>query len=138
MCSICCVNNNSCDYKTQRILAAQRILAFDKILLETATTQTGEDLFGQKSSNDKKLLKDKAEAFDTTVAQGLFLTKRGRPDINTGIAFLCTQVQQPDDENWEELIQFMKYLSSTKRFVLTLGADLLNILIAVFAAHPDF
>ena len=123
MCSIFCVNNNSCDYKTQRILTAQRILAFDKILLETATTQAGEDLFGQKSSNDKKLLKDKAEAFDTTVAQGLFLTKRGRPDINTGLAFLCTQVQQPDDEKWERLIQFMKYLSGTKRFVLTLGAD---------------
>ena len=47
---------------------------------ETATTPAGEDLFGQKPSNDKKLQQDKAEAFHTTVAQGLFLTKRGRPD----------------------------------------------------------
>ena len=45
---------------------------------ETATTPAGEDLLGQKSSNDKKLQQDKAEAFHTTVAQGLFLTKRGR------------------------------------------------------------
>ena len=44
---------------------------------ETATTPANEDLFGQKSSNDKKLQQDKAEAFHTTVAQGLFLTKRG-------------------------------------------------------------
>ena len=42
---------------------------------ETATTPTGEDLFGQKSRNDKKLQEDKAEAFHTTAAQGLFLTK---------------------------------------------------------------
>ena len=33
---------------------------------ETAATPAGEDLFGQKSSNDKKLEKDKAEAFHTT------------------------------------------------------------------------
>ena len=72
---------------------------------ETAATPAGEDLFGQKSSNDKKLQQDKAEAFHTTVAQGLFLTKRGRPDIHTGIAFLCTRVQQPNEEDWEKLVQ---------------------------------
>ena len=55
---------------------------------ETATTPAGEDLFGQKSSHDKKLHQDKAEAFRTTVPQGLFLMKRGRPEIDTGIAFL--------------------------------------------------
>ena len=55
---------------------------------ETAATPAGEDLFGQKSINDKKLEKDKAEAFHTTTAQGLFLTKRARPDIHIGIAFL--------------------------------------------------
>ena len=36
---------------------------------ETATTPVGEDLFVQKSSNDKMLQKDKAEPFHTTVAQ---------------------------------------------------------------------
>ena len=57
-----------------------------------AATPVHEDLFGQKSSNDKKLEKDKAEAFHTMTAQGLFLTKRARPDIHTGIEFLCTWV----------------------------------------------
>ena len=59
---------------------------------ETVATPAGEDLFGQKSSNDKKLKKDKTEAFHTTTAQVLFLTKRARPDIHTGIAFLHTRV----------------------------------------------
>ena len=78
---------------------------------ETAATPAGEDLFGQKSSIDKKLPQDKAEAFHTTVAQGLFLTKRGRPDIHTGITFLCTRVQQPNEEDWEKLMRLMKYMN---------------------------
>ena len=95
---------------------------------ETAATPAGEDLFGQKSSNDKKLKKDKAEAFQTTTAQGLFLTKRARPDIHTGTAFLCIWVQDPNEEDWEKTIQLMKYLNGKKDFVLTLSADQLNIL----------
>ena len=57
---------------------------------EMAVTPAGGDLFGHKSSNDKKLKKDKTEAFHITTAQGLFLTKRARPDIHTGTVFLCT------------------------------------------------
>ena len=48
------------------------------------------------------------------MAQGLFLTKRGRPDIQTGIAFLCTRVQQPNEEDWEKLMRLMKYMNGTK------------------------
>ena len=109
---------------------------------ETATTPAGEDLFGQKSSNDKKLQQDKAEEFHTTQAQGLFLTKRGRPDIHTGIAFLCTRVQQPNEEDWEKLIRLMKYLNGTKELVLTVSAEQLNIMKwivdAAYAIHADF
>ena len=109
---------------------------------ETAIPPAGEDLFGQKSSNDKKLQQDKAEVFHTTVAQGLFLTRRGRPDIHTGIAFLCTRVQQPNEGDWENLMRLMKYMNGTKELVLTLSAEQLNILKwfvdAAFAVHADF
>ena len=60
--------------------------------------------------------------------QGLFLTNRGRPDIHTEIAFLHTQVQECNEEEWEKIIQLMKYLNGTKDLVLTLSADQLNIL----------
>ena len=109
---------------------------------ERAATPAGEDLFGQKSSNEKKLKKDKAEAFHTTTAQGLFLTKRARPDIHTGIAFLCTWVWGPNEEDWEKIIQLMKYLNGTRDLVLTLHADQLNMLKwyvdTAFAVHADF
>ena len=103
---------------------------------ETATTPAaGEDLFGQKSSNDKKLQQDKAEAFHTTVAQGLFLTKRGRPDRHTGIAFLCTRVQQPNEEDWEKLMRLMKYMNGTKELVLNIMKWFVD---AALAVHADF
>ena len=83
------------------------------------------------------------KAFHTTTAQGLFFsTKRARPDIHTGIAFLCTQVQDPNEEDWEKIIQLMKYLNGTRNLVLTLHADKLNILKwyvdSSFAVHADF
>ena len=55
---------------------------------ETATTPAGEDLFGQKSSNDKKLEKNKTEAFHTTTAQGLFL-QREQGQIYTQKLHFC-------------------------------------------------
>ena len=74
-------------------------------------------------------------------AQGLFLTKRARPDIHTGIAFLCTEVWDPNEEDWKETIILVKYLNGTRDLVLTLSADQLNILKwyvgAAFAAHAD-
>ena len=94
---------------------------------ETATVSAGEDIFGQKSSNEKKLQNDKTAAFHTTVAQGLFLTKRGRTDIHTGIAFQCSQVQDPNEEDWEKLIRLMNYLNGTKDLVLTLSAEYIEM-----------
>ena len=76
------------------------------------------------------------------MAQGLFLTKRGQPDIHTGIAFQCMRVQDPNEDDWENLIQLMKYLNGTIELVLKLSAEQLNIfkwfVDAVFAAHADF
>jgi hypothetical protein len=44
-----------------------------------------------------------AEFFHATVAKLLFLCKRGRPDIQTAIAFLCTRVQQPTVHDYNKL-----------------------------------
>ena len=90
-----------------------------------------------------KLLEGKRkEAFHKTVAQGLFLCKRARPDIQTAIAVLCTRVLSPNESDWRKLLRLMKYLNGTKKLVLTLGADNLSVVKwyvdASFAVHPDF
>ena len=51
-----------------------------------------------------KLPKEKAELFHTYVAKGLFLCKRAKPDIQLAIAFLCTRVKQPDEDDQKKLI----------------------------------
>ena len=90
----------------------------------------------------KALTPDKREAFHKTVAQGLFLCKRARPDIQLTIAVLCTRVLAPFESDWKKLVRLMKYLFSTKEMVLTLGADSVNVakyyVDSSSAVHPDF
>ena len=53
----------------------------------------------------KCLPKTMAEEFHTLVAKGLFACKRARPDIQMAIAFLCTRVKAPTDEDWDKLLR---------------------------------
>ena len=70
------------------------------------------------------------------------MAKRGRPDINLTISYLCTRVQAPDENDWEKLMRLMKYLNGTREMVLTLGADQLNVIKwyvdASYSVHPDY
>ena len=61
-----------------------------------------ENLFRINDSSEK-LDKTQREEFHTTVARGLFLSKRARPDIQTAIAFLCTRVKEPTKEDQKKL-----------------------------------
>jgi len=105
-----------------------------------ASTPAVEDLFAESTGN--KLSEERAEQFHTTVAKGLFLCKRARPDIHPTIAVLCTRVKASTESEWNKLIRLMKYLNSTREDVLTLQADDLSIVKwwvdAAFAVHPDF
>ena len=49
----------------------------------------------------KLLDKGKSEAYHTTVAKGLFLCKRARPDIQPTIAVLSTRVKSPTESDWK-------------------------------------
>ena len=100
-----------------------------------------ENLF---SVDDKSPLlpKEKAEKFHTVTAQGLFVCKRGRPDISPAIAYLTTRVRNPTVDDWTKLVRMMKYISQTWNDRLTLECD--NDMTAKwyvdasFAVHPDF
>ena len=49
----------------------------------------------------KLLEKGKSEAYHTTVAKGLFLCKRSRPDIQPTIAVLSTWVNSLMESDWK-------------------------------------
>ena len=91
---------------------------------------------------DGKLLEsERADVFHTIVAKGLFVAKRARPDIMMTIAFLCTRVRGPTEDDWKKLVRLIRYLNGTAELCLTLAADGSNIVRwygdASFAVHSD-
>ena len=89
----------------------------------------------------EKLDADKAEEFHHVVAKGLFVCKRSRDDIQPTIAFLCTRVQEPDQDDWQKLLRLMRHLKATQEVVKTLEATNMGIVQwwadAAFAVHKD-
>ena len=73
--------------------------------------------------------------------QGLYLSQRGRPDIRTAIAFLCTQLNNPDEDDYKKLTRLVRYLRGTKDLILTLHANNDGIIRwwidASYAVHDD-
>jgi hypothetical protein len=107
---------------------------------DKAASPAGDSLFHE--GQGKKLETARAEIYHTTVAKGLFLCKRARPDIQPTIAVLCTRVKGPNEADWQKLLRLMKYLNGTKKLQLILSAGNLHCIKwyvdASFAVHPDF
>jgi hypothetical protein len=106
----------------------------------TATSPAAAYLF-QIVEGIEPLNERTSEFFHATAAKLLFLCKRGRPDIQTTIAFLCTQVQQPAKHGYNKLSRVIKYLRKTSGLVLCLSAENLNIIKwwvdASYGVHHD-
>jgi hypothetical protein len=99
-----------------------------------------ENLF-KVDANSPKLKKEQSELFHTFVAKGLFVCKRGRPDIQPAIAFLSTRVKEPNENDWLKLKKMIGFLDYTKEDTLKLDCDddgTINWhLDAAFAVHKD-
>jgi len=109
-------------------------------MVGVAATPAAEHLF-TVNDDASKLGKAETESFHSMTARLLFLCKRGRPDIQTAIAFLCTRVQHPDVDDQKKLDRVIRYLRHTKTLALTLEAENLEIIKwwvdASFAVHQD-
>ena len=114
-----------------------------------AATPAAAHLF-ETNGTGSTLLDDEEQAdmFHDNVAKLLFLCKqrRTRPNIQTAVAFLCTQahhVKGPDtdDYQYKRLARVMKHLRSTIHMPLTLEADYMQIIKwwidASFAVYSD-
>ena len=102
---------------------------------------TGRDMFNEDLS-EKSQSKER-ETFHRFVAKCLFLCKRARPDMQLTTVALCTRVKLPGRNNWNKLVQVMKFLSATTDDELCMSAgkgvsssDWFSD--ALFAVHPDF
>jgi hypothetical protein len=123
------------------------IAEFPEAITSNAVTPATDKLFEVRPDNDpnKRFLDEpRARAFHHAVAQALFVTTRYRHDIRTAIAFLCTRVKHPDEDDWGKLKRLLKYIRGTLYLVLTIQASNLQAGLiqwyvdAAFAVHEDF
>ena len=84
----------------------------------------------------------KSKKFHTYVYKVLFICKRARPDIHTGVAALTTRIKKPTEDDWNKLRRIVWYLNGTKKDKLIFSADNLHIIKwyvdTSLAVHPDF
>ena len=73
-----------------------------------------------------KLEKNKKEQFHTMVAKGLFVAKRGRPDMLPAITFLCSRVSEATKQDWGKLVHPPQFLKRATDAVLALMAESLG------------
>jgi hypothetical protein len=75
------------------------------------------------------------------VAKALYISKRARPDIESTLAFLCTRVSSPDEDDWKKLKRILSYLKGTIDDVRVIEATGLNCLTtwvdAAYALHNN-
>jgi hypothetical protein len=72
------------------------------------TTPWSESLF-KVNGKSNRLNLELREKSHTIVVKGLFVTKRARQDIQPGIAFLCTRVQHPTEDDWKKLRRMIQF-----------------------------
>ena len=88
-----------------------------------------------------KLKDDMKEIFHRITAKMLFVSRRGRPDIQLTIAFLCTRTTKSDLDDWKKLKRLLQYLHTTINLTLTLSAENLAIIKwwvdASYAVHQN-
>ena len=72
---------------------------FPEKITKVAKTCASDHLF-IVNPDGVKLDKKRADLFHRYVAKILFISKRGRPDIQTAVDFLTTRVQLPDEDDW--------------------------------------
>jgi hypothetical protein len=105
-----------------------------------AATPARKDLFMVNDTSGLLTAEDR-ETFHSVVAKLLYVSKRGRLDIQLAIAFLCTRVSCSTEEDWAKLKRVLEYLNGTLDDILVIGADDIGIMKtwvdASYAVHKD-
>ena len=84
----------------------------------------------------KALDEPRSDIYRKFVAKLIWVMKRGRPDVEPTISFLCTRVKGPDKDDWHKFKRCMCWIKQTATDVRTIGADnLLDMLVMIDSAH---
>jgi hypothetical protein len=85
-----------------------------------ANTPASSHLLQVNNQNPTLLNKDTADLFHTLVANLLYLSKHGWPNILLAVSYLCSRVKAPDQDDYRKLTCVVKYLRKSINLSLTL------------------
>jgi len=114
------------DYMTKGKITLSMYEYIDKMLAELQTDMNGVSRVpaaGQLfniNPDPIKLPEDKAQLLHHLVAKLLYLCSCTRQYIQTVVAFLCTRVKEPDEDDYKKLVKEMQYIRNTKNLTLTI------------------
>jgi hypothetical protein len=118
----------------------EAIRDFSDDISRQATTPAKKNLF-DIDEEGTPLGNEDRDNFHSIVAKLLYVSKRGRLDIQLAIAFLCTRVACSTEKDWIKLKRVLEYLNGTLDEFLVLGADDICMMKtwvdASYAVHPD-
>ena len=73
---------------------------------KVASTPASNHLF--ERGEGRLLCDTKRESFHSTVAKGLYISKRSQPDIIPTVSLLCGRVKEPNISDKEKLVRLLK------------------------------
>ena len=89
----------------------------------------------------KPLPVDRRERLHRIVGKLLWVCKRGRPDVDLTVAYLCTRVSKATTDDWRKLRRLLNFLQCTIDDERIVSATNLKTLFtwvdASYAVHPD-
>ena len=98
---------------------------FQEACKKHPTSPAAEHIFQVRDDVQKLCEKDR-KRFHSIVAKLLYISRRGRPDIQLPVAFLTTRVNVADLDDWKKLHRVLCYLQTTIDMPLTISLDNLN------------
>ena len=90
----------------------EAIQDFGEAISKKATSPATRDLF-EIDQDSEKLNTTQNETFHSIVAKLLYVSIRGRPDIELAVAFLCTRVSCSTKQDWSKLRRLLEYLNGS-------------------------
>ena len=88
------------------------IVEADEDLKNSRSYYPGNDSLMKVDYDSPSLPTKDAKLFHRHVARLLFASKRARPDIQVCVAFLCTRVKAPTEQDCKKLGKVISYLKS--------------------------
>ena len=108
------------DYTSKNKVKISMYEYIDKLLTELPTDMNGAaktpaaNHLLNVNPDVTKLPETTAQLFHHLVVKLLYISRRTRQDIQTAVAFLCTRVQSPDEDDYKKLARVMQYLHCTR------------------------